>query len=325
MYGTNRVRRRLLLGGVAAASLPQWAWADEYPSKPIRVVVPWSAGGVSDVVARRTCGQIEKILGQPIVIENRGGAQGQVGTQHVARAAPDGYTLIRADNTCLVLAPGFSKERLYDPLHDLAPISLDGRGFQALLVPPSLGVRSLSELVDLAKAKPGTLNYGAVAPGAGYLVTERLKQLTGTDIRLVTYKGDGPVLTDLIAGHIQVAFLYSSVAHPFVTSGKLVALMVTGEKRAPTMPDAPTAREAGFPQLELYGWGGYMAPRGTPRAIIDKFSKAVVQAMQSPISQKALLDSGSENMSGTPEQFAAYLKADTEKWMPIIQSLDFKQ
>jgi tripartite-type tricarboxylate transporter receptor subunit TctC len=314
----------LVLAALAAAAMPHPARANAYPSKPIRMIVPWPAGGVADVVTRRTTVHLERVLGQPLVVENRAGAQGQVGAQHLSRAAPDGYTIGRMDNTCLVLAPAFTGQPLYDPLKDFTPISLHGRGFLVLLVSPSLGVDSLDQLVALARARPGELNYGAVAPGAGFLVTERFKQVTGTDIKLVAYKGDAPVLSDLIAGHIQLGFIYTSAAAGFVKSGKLKALLVTGEKRAPAIPEAPTAFEAGMPQLELYGWGGFMAPPGTPRPIVDRLAAATVLAMQAPDVQKALYDSGSENMAGTPEQFTAFLKADLEKWLPVIRSLNFR-
>lgn len=324
MKNTNYPRRRLILGGLAALATPRMAFADAYPSKPIRMIVPWPAGGVSDVVTRRTTVHLERILGQSIVVENRAGAQGQLGAQYLSRAAPDGYTLMRADNTCLVLAPAFSGEQLYDPIRDFSPISLHGRGFLAMLVPPSLRVQTIGELIALAKAKPGALNYGAVAAGAGFLAAERFKQVTGTDIKLVAYKGDAPVLTDLVAGHVQMAFIYTNAAASFVKSGRLNALLVTGAKRAPAMPDAPTVLEAGMPQLELYGWGGFMAPPSTPRSVIDKLAAAIVQAMQAPDVQQSMHDAGSENIAGTPEQFAAFLKSDLEKWIPVIRSLNFR-
>lgn len=316
--------RRRVLAALAVSAMPNIVRGENYPSRPIRLVVPWPAGGVADVVTRRMTPYLEQGLGQPIVVENRAGAQGQLGAQHVSRAAPDGYTILRGDNTCLVQAPAFSGEPLYDSIRDFAPISLQGRGFLALLVPTSLGVNSLEQLLALAKAKPGQMNYAGVPGGASFLISERFKQVTGTDIKLVGYKGDAPMLTDLVAGHVQMMFAFISVALPFVKGGRVKALLVTGETRAPGLPEVPTVLEVGFPELELYGWGGFLAPPATPRPIIDKLSSAIVQAMKAPEVQKALHDSGSENLSGTPEQFAAFLKSDLARWVPVIRSLNFK-
>ena len=319
----NQSRRRIL-AVLAASALPSVGRGEAFPSKPIRMIVPWPAGGAADVTTRRIAPHMEEVLGQPIVVENRGGAQGQLGALYVSRSPPDGYTILRSDNVSLVLAPTFSGEPMYDPIEDFAPISLQGRGFLALLVPTTLGLNSIAELVALAKAKPGQLNYAAIPGSSSFLSSERFKQATGTDIKLVTYKGEGAALPDLVAGHVQMMFVFMSAALPFVRAGRVKALLVTGASRAPSLPDVPTGLEAGMPEVEHYGWGGFMAPPGTPRPIIDKLSAAVVQASKAPDVQKAVKDAGSEIMAGTPEQFAAFLRAELDRWVPVIRSLNFK-
>jgi tripartite-type tricarboxylate transporter receptor subunit TctC len=193
-----------------------------------------------------------------------------------------------------------------------------------LLVPTSLGISSATELVTLAKAKPGQLNYAAILGGSQFLASERFKQATGTDIKFIGYKGEGVALPDLVAGHVQMMFAFASVALPFVRAGRVKALLVTGANRAPGLPDVPTALEVGMPELEQYGWGGFLAPPGTPRPIIDKLSEAVVQAMKAPVVQKAAQDAGSEIITGTPEQFAAFLRTELARWVPLIRSLNLK-
>ena len=318
MDKTSETRRRLILGALGAAALPGRASADSYPSKPIRLIVPWPAGGVADVVTRRLAPHVEASLGQPIVVENRPGATGQLGAQFVARAMPDGYTLLRADSVSLVLAPSFAAEPLYDPLKEFTPISMHGRSSMMLVVPPSLGVSSLKDLIALARSKPGELSYAGTLGGANYVVTEKFKQLAQVDLRLVSYKGEGPALPDVVAGHVQVLFAFNSVAVPLVKAGKLKALVVTGDKAVPATPDVPTVIQAGFPDLLFTAWGGFFAPRGTPRPIIDKLSAVISRAIAHPDIQAVARDAGAEPFSSTPEECAQILRADLEKWRPVI-------
>lgn len=316
----NETRRRIALAGLTAL-LPRIATAEQYPVKPIHLVVPWPAGGVADVVTRRLAPHLEKIIGQPCIVENRAGMQGQVGLQTVARAVPDGYTVARADNTSLIIGPSFATEPLFDSQTDFSPISLDGRGFLTLVIPSSVPARTLQEFIEHAKSRPGELNYAGLLPSAAFLCMERLKELARIDLRMVAYKGDSYALTDLVAGHVQGMFAYVTVAAPLVQNGKLRALMVTGEKRAPALSEVPTARELGMPEMVFYGWGGYMAPRGTPQPIIDTLSSAVRKATQTPEVLKAMNDSGSERIAGTPEEFRAYLKAESDRQIPFLRSL----
>jgi tripartite-type tricarboxylate transporter receptor subunit TctC len=316
----SEARRRLIVGGLVAAALPRWAQADQYPSKPVRMIVPWPAGGVADVVTRRLTPHLESSLRQPVIVENRVGASGQLGAQAVARAIPDGYTLLRGDNVCLVLAPAFAAEPLYDPIKDLAPISMQGRSPMMLVVPASLEVRTLKDFIALAKSRPGELNYAGLSGTNSYLIAERFKQAAGIDLRQVSYKGDAPALTDLAAGHVQAMFAFNSVVIPFVKSGKLKALVVTGDQRAPAIPEVPTVIESGFPELIYHGWGAFFAPPGTPRSIIDAFSAAVIRANATEAIQKISHEMGTEPISSTPDQCAEYVRAEIAKWLPVIKA-----
>jgi tripartite-type tricarboxylate transporter receptor subunit TctC len=216
------------------------------------------------------------------------------------------------------LAPSFATEPLYDPLKEFTPISMHGRSSMMLVVPPSLGVNSVAELIALASSKPGQLNYAGTLGGANYVVTERFKQLARIDLRLVSYKGEGPALPDVVAGHVQVLFAFNSVAVPLVKAGKLKALVVTGDKPVPALPDVPTVVQAGLPELLFTAWGGFFAPRGTPRAIIDQLNPVIVRAIADPDIQKVARDAGAEPVSSTPEECAQLLKADLAKWGPVI-------
>jgi tripartite-type tricarboxylate transporter receptor subunit TctC len=320
MEQVSEKRRRLVLGGMAAAVLPRMALAEKYPSKPIRMVVPWPAGGVADVVTRRLTPHLESLLAQPVVVENRVGASGQLAAQTVARAAPDGYTVLRGDNVCLVLSPAFAAEPLYDPVKDFTPISMQGRSPMLLVVPASLEVNSLKDFIALARSRPGQLNYAGLVGTNSYVIAERFKQAAGVDLRLVSYKGDAPALTDLVAGHVQAMFAFNSVAIPFIKSGKLKALVVTGDKRVPSIPEVPTVIEAGFPDLIHAGWGAFLAPAGTPRPIVDTLNAAITRALAMPEIQKFSHEMGTEPMPSTPEQCAEFVKAELAKWVPVIRA-----
>jgi tripartite-type tricarboxylate transporter receptor subunit TctC len=316
----SETRRRLVLAALAGVAWPSALRADSYPSRPIRMIVPWPAGGVSDVVTRRLTAQMESSLGQSIVIENRAGASGQLGAQVVARAAPDGYTLLRGDFVCLVLAPSFAAQPLFDPVKAFQPISMHGRSPMLLVVPPSLGVGTLQEFIELARSKPGQLNYAGLMGATTFVITERFKQAAKIDLRMVSYKGDAPMLTDLVAGHVQAMFAFNNVVIPFIQSGKLKALMVTGEKRVPSLPDVPTVIEAGFPELVFSAWGAFFAPSGTSRNIVDTLNAAVIRALALPEMQKVAHDAGTELIPSTPEECGTFLIDELARWGPVIRA-----
>jgi tripartite-type tricarboxylate transporter receptor subunit TctC len=321
MTSTSKTRRRLVLAALAAplATAGHRARAEDYPSRPIRVIVPWPAGGVADVATRRVTARMEALLGQSIIVENRGGASGMIGADYVAKAAPDGYTLLRGDLVTHAVDPYLFKVVPYDPIKDFAPISGHGKGPLILVVHPSLPVKSVAELIAYAKAHPGTLNYGAPIGAPQHLAAEMLVQSTGVSLVHVPYKGEGPAVTDLVAGQIHMMFSFPTVAGSFVKTGRLRGLAVTYDRRIALLPDVPTMREVGLPELELTAWGAFFAPAGTPRPIIDKLNAAVVTAMQDAEIQALLRGVGAEAFTTSPEQLADMLKTEMERWARVVK------
>lgn len=294
---------------------------NDYPSKPIRMIVPWPAGGVTDVQTRRVTMRMEKILGQPIVVENRVGAMGSIGSAHVARAAPDGYTLLRGDVMTHAIDPALIPDLPYDSVRDFAPISAQARGTMLLLVHPSLPVNSIRDLIALAKSKPGELKF-AIGGGIGtpaHLATLNFKQLSGAEILEVPYKGEAPALTDLVAGHVQVMFAFTATPGGFVKAGKLRALAVTDDKRIGLLPDVPSVVEAGFPELQMSGWGGFFAPAGTPRPIVTKLNATIVKVLADPELKRILDELGSVPMPMSPEEFAAFIASERKRWEVVVR------
>ncbi len=308
----------------AAQRVSLGARAESYPSKSIRVIVPWPAGGVADGSTRRLSALMEPLLGQQIVIENKPGASGMIGADYVAKAKPDGYTLLRGDMVTHAVTPYLFKNVPYDPVKDFAPISAQGQAPMLLVVHPGVEAKSVSELLALAKAKPGVLNSGAGNGTPQHLAGELLKQATGIDISHIPYKGEAPAVSDLIAGQIQVAFSFVSVAGPFVKSGKLRALSVTHRTRVPMLPDVPTMREAGWPELELSAWGGWFAPAGTPRPVIEKLNAAVVKGMDDPVMKEFSRNTGGESLTNTPDEFATFLKVEMKRWAEVARKAGVK-
>jgi tripartite-type tricarboxylate transporter receptor subunit TctC len=285
------------------------------------MVVPWPAGGTTDVATRRITARLEPILGQAIVVENRVGAMGTIGSAYVARAQPDGYTLLRGDVMTHVIDAVLMKDLPYDPVKDFAPVSGQGSAPMLLLVNPSLPVASLADLVALAKSRPGQLNY-AVPGGLGipqHIAMENLRQLTGINLVSVLYKGEAPALTDLVAGHVQVMFAFTTTPGSFVKAGKLRALLVTDDERIGMLPDVPTAAEAGYPQLEMSGWGGFFAPAGTPGPVVQRLHAAIQAVLVNPEVKKLMDDLGAEPMLASPDQFGAFVARERIRWEPVVR------
>jgi len=304
----------LALAGLATAASPQ-----EYPSKTIRMIVPFAAGGPTDVIARTVGQKLTESWGQPVVIDNRGGVGGNLGTDIAAKAAPDGYTLVMVIVAHAINASLYSKLP-YDPVKDFAPVSLAGAATIVLVAHPSVQAKSIRELIALGKAKPGKINWGS--PGTGtphHLAGEMFKTLTGIDMVHIPYKGAAPAIVDLLGGQVSLAFVSLPAALPQIRAGKLTALGVSGPQRSAVAPEVPTIAESGFPGYELENWYGALAPAGTPRAIVNKLNGEIVKILQTPEVKDRLNSQGFEIRTSTPEQFAAYLKSEIVKWAKIVK------
>jgi tripartite-type tricarboxylate transporter receptor subunit TctC len=301
-----------------AAAAP--AVAQDYPSRPITLIVPYAAGGGNDLMARTAAEKMSKVLGQQIVIENRGGAGGSIATRQVAKSAPDGYTLGLGGTGTLAIDPTLYPNAGYDPRKDFAPVGLIATSGLVICVHPSLPARSIPELIALAKKEPGKLNYASAGAGSGiHLGTEYFANLAGIKLTHIPYKGSSPALTDLVGGHVAIYFSSLPPAVGLLKEGKVRALAVTGAKRSPILPDVPTVAEAALPGYEAVLHYGIVAPAGTPRAIIDKLSAALRAAVMSDELRSRLADDGAEPLASTPEEYAADIDREETKWSAIVK------
>jgi tripartite-type tricarboxylate transporter receptor subunit TctC len=293
--------------------------AQPYPERPVRIISPFPAGGSVDFVARLVAAKVTEFLGQQVVVENRSGASGNIGTEIVARAAPDGYTLLV--NTTPFVSNAFLYKKLpYDPLADFAPVMLISSSQSILAVHPSLPARSVKELLALARAKPGQLNYGSAGPATNPHISGELFNFLGkVNITVVHYKGGGPALIAAMSGEVGIVFANFAETSGHVRAGKLRALGVTSAKRAPTLPDVPTIAEAGLPGYEFTTWHGILAPKGTPRAIVALLNERLKKSLAAPDQAKRFHDHGLEVVASTPEEFAAFLAAEHKKWGRVIR------
>lgn len=307
-----------IAGPVHAAEKP-----DAYPVKPVRFISPFSAGGGTDTVARVLAQKISEALGRTFIVDNRGGAEGVIGTEMGARAPADGYTLTVANLGTFCLTPNLRKVP-YDPLRDFAPVSQTTASSTVLVVNPSVPVKSVKDLVAYARSKPGQLNYGASSNGTA-LPMEMLKQMAGIDVRHVPYKGTGPSLIAIMGGEVQLMFGGAISTVPQVKLGKLRALAVAGDRRAKALPDVPTVAEAGYPGYEANSWNGIVAPAGTPRAIVTRLNAAIVKVLQMPDIQNSMTADGAEPAYNTPDEFRAYIASCHAKWAKVIRSAGLKE
>jgi tripartite-type tricarboxylate transporter receptor subunit TctC len=314
----NKIKYLSFIIALSLLALP--VVAQNYPTRAVRLVVPSSPGGGTDISARILAPQLTQFLGQQVVVENRPGAGTMIGGEAVARAAPDGYTLLMGIST-LAINPAMYKKVSYDALKDLAPISQAVSLSNVLVVHPSLPARSVKEFVALVKPRPGQINFASAGVGTSpHLSMELFLVMTGLKMLHVPYKGSGPGVTDLIAGHVPAMMPNMLSAQPHIKSGRLRALGVTGSKRAPGADDIPTIAEAGVPGYEAVQWYGVLAPAGTPRDIISKLHTGVVRALQNPEVRQRLLNDGAEPIGSSPEEFAAYLRSETAKWAKVTQA-----
>lgn len=298
--------------------------AQSYPDKSIRLIAPSSAGGPVDVIARIVALGWSEVLGQQIVVDNRAGAAGLIGAEMVAKAAPDGYTLLLGFSGPLVIVPQINTSTPYDTLKDFAPISLAASAPYVLLVHPGVAAKSVKELVALAKAQPGKLNFASGGTGVGiHMAGELFNLAAGVKITHVPYKGAGPGMTALIGGEVDMMFNGLSPALPHVKTGKLRALAVGGDKRSPLMPDLPTIAESGY-QFNTSGWYGPLAPRDTPRAIIAKLHGTLVKALNSPQVKARLTDIAVEVIGSTPQEYANRLREEMAVWGKVVAAAGLK-
>ena len=321
----QRCRRPGMAGCVAAACaailwLSGSVWASEYPTRPVTLTLAFAPGGPSDVLARVLARKMEQILGQPLVIDNRPGAGGNVAAELVARAPPDGYTLLLANNSILATNASLYKKINYDAERDFAPISLIATQANVLVVHPSLPVHSLAELIALARVNPGKLNFSSGGYGtASHLTGELFKAEAKIEIVHVPYKGAGPALQDVIAGHVQMMFGAVAACIGHIQDGTLRPLAVTRRKRTASLPNVATVAELGIAGFDAATWHGVVAPAATPRPVIDVLHRATVAALGDAGVHKALTDLGIDVEGNTPQEFEAYIKAEIPKWSAIVK------
>ena len=296
------------------------ASAQAYPTKPIRVVVPFPAGGTTDVLARAAAQKLTETLGQPAVVDNRPGAGGNIGAELVAKSPPDGYTLLMGTVGTHAINPGLYPKLPYDHVKDFAPVILVAGVPNVLVINPALPVNSVQELIAYAKANPGALNFASSGNGTSiHLSAELFKTMAGVQMTHVPYKGSAPALQDLVGGQVQLMFdnLPSSLA--LIKGGKLKALAVTSATRAAALPDVPTLAESGLPGFEASSWFGLLAPAGTPAPVIAKLNGEIAKWLATPEAKEKLLAQGATAAGGTPEDFAQFIAAETAKWQKVVK------
>ena len=295
--------------------------AADYPTRPVTLVVAFPPGGASDVLSRILARKLEQVLGQPFVIDNRPGAGGNVAADAVAHAVPDGYTLLNGNNSILATNAALYKKINFDPEADFAPIGMIGSQANILVVNPDLPAKSMAELIALAKAKPGQLNFASSGHGlAAHLAGELFKAEAKIDLVHVPYKGAAPALQDVIAGHVQMMFATASSVVPHIRDGKVRALGVATLKRTAVMPEIPTIDELGIKGFDATTWHGLVVPARTPKEIVATLHRALATTLEDAGVKKSLGDLGVDIISGTPEDFAAYIKSEIPKWTAIIKA-----
>ncbi|AZG10225.1 tripartite tricarboxylate transporter substrate binding protein [Pigmentiphaga sp. H8] len=310
----------MLAIALAVAAGPAWP-ADAYPSKPIRIVIPFAPGGTVDILGRVLGEQLGTRLGQPIIIDNRPGAGGNIAAANVARADPDGYTLFLGSMGTQSMNGAIYAKLPFDPIADFAPITRLVTSANLLVVHSSIKAKSVKELIDYLKARPGQVNYASAGIGSFNHISAALFEMMA-DVKMthVPYKSGGQALNSVLAGETQLVFQTIPAAVPYIQSGKLRALAVCSEERHPLFPDLPTASESGLPGFEINTWYGMLAPAATPRAVIDKLHGALVQTLQDTAIRKRLTELGLDAAPDTPEQFAALIKTDAVKWGKVIKT-----
>jgi tripartite-type tricarboxylate transporter receptor subunit TctC len=320
----RRIARRSLLIAAAAATASAPATAQAWPSKPVKIVVPFGPGGPADIYARILAQELGDALKQQFVVENKAGAGGTIGADIVAKAPPDGYTLLMMSNT-LTTNETLLAKKPYALMRDLAAVAPVNSSDLVMVVSPTLQARTLKELIALAKAQPGKLAYASAGPGTPYhLAGELFKTMTGTDLLHVPHKNSGEARNDVMGGHVQIMFDAVTAMKGNIEAGQVRALGTTGDKRSAVLPAVPTMSEAGVPGYETTIWLGIMAPKATPQDIVDKLNAEITRIIAKPSLREAWARQGAEPMTMTPAQFDAFLRRDIEKWAKVIEQAGIK-
>lgn len=307
------------------AQVPSTGTGPTWPSKPIRVVVGFPPGGATDIVARTIGQKLAEFLGQPIIIDNRAGAGGVTATEHVAKSPPDGYTLLLGTISGLAVAMSLLPNRGYDTLRDLAPVTQPITATNILVVHPSLPAKSVKELLALARAKPGALNYASAGGGTiGHLAAELFKYMGHVNMVHIPYKGNAPALTALLSGEVHMNFENSLVVLPHIKSGKVRALGVTGVQRSRSLPELPTIGEAGLPGYEATGWNAFVVPVAVPKDIVARLATEINRALWLPEVVERLSGQGAEPFGGTPEQLGTFMRSEIDKWGKLVKVANMK-
>jgi hypothetical protein len=318
----------ILLTATAIASLlsPIFSLAQApYPTKPINFIVPYGAGGGADSRSRQIAQKMSVLLNQPIIVDNKPGAGGNIGTEFIARAAPDGYTIGMGNFAPMAVNKTLFGNLRYDPETDLSPIILIEKGPLVLVVNPNSPYKTVKDIIDAAKAKPGELTFSSGGIGGSHqLSAELFKQSTGIDMIHVPYKSGSAGLTDLMAGNVSMMFDQMYSAMPSIKADKLRPIAITSKKRSPLLPNVPSFAEVGYPKVEVLNWQGLIAPKGTPKAIIDKLNAAANEALKDPQLRELMLSQGNEIGGGTPADFAALIKSEAAKWGTVVKTANIK-
>ncbi|MBI4207283.1 MAG: tripartite tricarboxylate transporter substrate binding protein [Betaproteobacteria bacterium] len=300
--------------GVSVAQTPS------YPAKPVRLVLPYPPGGGSDTIARPLAQRLTEFMGQQVIVDNRGGAGGNIGMEHVARSTPDGYTIVTALTAQLAVNVSLYRKLPYDPVKDFAPITLLAEGPYLLVVHPSLPVKSVKQLIALARARPNQIVYASSGNGSGgHLAAELLNSMTGIRMLHVPYKGGGPALVDLLAGQVQVLFATYASGRGHIESGRMRALAVSTAKRPAAIPGLPTVAEAGVPGYDSGVWYAFLAPAGTPRDIVGKLNREIVRALNHPDYRKMLVNAAIDPIGGAPEELGQHIRREIGKWAKVVK------
>jgi tripartite-type tricarboxylate transporter receptor subunit TctC len=311
------LRLLVLLVGVFFSSV---SFGQSYPSKPLRVIVPFAPGGSTDIFARLVAEKLSTALSEPVVVENRAGASGNIGADAVAKSAPDGYTLLMATTGVMAINNALFKNMAYDAAKDFEPVIFIASITNVLAVPNDLPAKNVAELVALAKKDPGKLTFASSGAGSStHLSAELFKSMAGVDVVHIPFKGSGQALIDVVAGRVSMIFDNMPSALPHIKGGKLRALGVTGAKRSGALPEVPTIAEAGVPGYESLSWSGFAVPAGTPRDIVQRLNRETAVILLAPDMRQKLAEQGAEAIGGPPETFAAHVRREREKWSKLVR------